>query len=69
MQRLARYVVLNPVRAKVERAEDYRWSSYRATAGLAAPPKWLSLEPLVPFFGERQSWRANYSSMVTVQGV
>ena len=30
-----RYVVLNPVRAKmVDRPEDYRWSSYRATSGL-----------------------------------
>ncbi len=65
MQRLARYVVLNSVRAKmVERAEDYRWSSYRATAGLIAAPKWLALEPLIPFFGERQSWRANYVAYV-----
>jgi putative transposase len=30
-----RYVVLNPVRAKlVAHPADYRWSSYRATAGL-----------------------------------
>lgn len=34
---LARYIVLNPVRARmVERPEDYRWSSYRATVGLKA---------------------------------
>lgn len=66
MQRLARYVVLNPVRAKmVERAEDYEWSSYRATAGLVAAPKWLRLEPLVPFFGGSQSWRANYIAYVS----
>lgn len=39
-----RYVVLNPVRAKmVERPEDYRWSSYRATAGLEAAPAWLDV--------------------------
>jgi len=32
---LARYVVLNPVRAKMVRAcKDWQWSSYRATAGL-----------------------------------
>ena len=32
---LARYVVLNPVRARVcEQPELFRWSSYRATAGL-----------------------------------
>ena len=41
---LLRYVVLNPVRAKmVERPEDYRWSSYRATAGLETPPSWLDV--------------------------
>jgi len=38
---LARYVVLNPVRAKMVRAcKDWRWSSYRATAGF---------EPASPF--------------------
>lgn len=41
---LLRYVVLNPVRAKmVERPEDYRWSSYRATAGLEVAPAWLDV--------------------------
>jgi len=31
---LARYIVLNPVRAQMVRsAKDWRWSSYRATAG------------------------------------
>ncbi|HEY2094570.1 MAG TPA: transposase [Thermoanaerobaculia bacterium] len=37
-----RYVVLNPVRANmVARPEDYRWSSYRGTAGLESAPEWL----------------------------
>jgi hypothetical protein len=41
---LLRYVVLNPVRAKmVERPEQYRWSSYRATAGLDVAPAWLDV--------------------------
>ncbi|MCK4570657.1 transposase [Candidatus Bipolaricaulota bacterium] len=32
---LCRYVVLNPVRANmVQRAEDWKWSSYRATVGM-----------------------------------
>lgn len=40
---VARYVPLNPVRAKiVERPEDYEWSSYRATAGLAPAPRFLT---------------------------
>lgn len=39
---LLRYIALNPVRAGlVASAEDWRWSSYRATAGLVAAPEWL----------------------------
>jgi putative transposase len=46
-----RYVVLNPVRAKMcERPEDYRWSSYRATAGLENAPEWLDLDPVYRLF-------------------
>src|SRR5262245_24166106 len=38
-----RYVVLNPVRAGlVQNAEDWVWSSYRSTAGLAPSPRWLT---------------------------
>lgn len=40
---LARYIVLNPVRANlVARAEDWPWSSYRLMTGTAAPPSWLN---------------------------
>lgn len=39
---LCRYVVLNPVRAgAVTSARAWRWSSYRATAGLIPAPEWL----------------------------
>ena len=38
-----RYVVLNPVAAGLcERAEDWEWSSYRATAGLERNPGFLA---------------------------
>ncbi|MDD5263427.1 MAG: transposase [Candidatus Bipolaricaulis sp.] len=40
---LARYVVLNPVRAEMVRsAKDWRWSSYRATAALVGAPLFLT---------------------------
>jgi REP-associated tyrosine transposase len=40
---LCRYVVLNPVRARlVKRAGEWLWSSYRATAGQSACPAWLT---------------------------
>jgi REP element-mobilizing transposase RayT len=49
---LARYVVLNPVRAKtVRRPADYPWSSYRATAGLCGAPPCLTRDWLLYQFG------------------
>ncbi len=43
-----RYVVLNPVRAGlVEKAEDWAWSSYAATAGLAPRPALLTTSLLL----------------------
>ena len=48
---LARYVVLNPVRAKLVRsARDWRWSSYRATAGQTDPPGFLTIAWLLSQF-------------------
>ncbi|CAN5214342.1 transposase [soil metagenome] len=42
------YVVVNPLRAGLVRSpEDWKWSSYRATAGLAAAPPFLETR-LVP---------------------
>jgi len=61
-----RYVVLNPVRAHmVERPENYKWSSYRATAGLDAAPDWLDLASVLPFFHpDRDEAQANYREFV-----
>lgn len=47
-----RYVVLNPVRAGLcDTADDWRWSSFRATAGLAAVPSFLEVAWLHDQFG------------------
>ena len=41
---VCRYVDLNPVRAQmVDHPDAYRWSSYRALAGLADRPDWLDV--------------------------
>ena len=65
MQRVARYVVLNPVRAKmVAKPDEYRWSSYPATAGLVPVPEWLAVGELIPYFGEQQTWQKNYVAYV-----
>jgi len=53
---LARYVVLNPVRAgMVPTPDEWRWSSYRATAGLAPAPSWLTINWLLAAFSGRHS--------------
>jgi hypothetical protein len=42
---LARYIVLNPVRARTVRsARDWPWSSYRATAGMVEGPGFLTTD-------------------------
>lgn len=64
---LARYVVLNPVRAAMVRsARDWRWSSYRATAGLIEPPSWLHVDWLLARFdSHRQSAIRAYRRFVS----
>jgi REP element-mobilizing transposase RayT len=53
---LARYIVLNPIRAQmVRRVQDWPWSSYRATAGLTEVPDWLETTWILSAFGQRQS--------------
>jgi putative transposase len=50
---LARYIVLNPVRGKMARsARDWPWSSYRATAGQADPPEFLTVDWLLSQFDD-----------------
>jgi putative transposase len=48
---VSRYVVLNPLRAGIcDRPEQWPWSSYRATAGLAAAPPFLTTDWLLAQF-------------------
>jgi putative transposase len=63
---VARYVVLNPVRAgMVEQPEDYVWSSYRATIGESPLPGWLaSDELLLHFADDRGRAEARYRCFV-----
>lgn len=63
---LARYVVLNPVRANmVQRVEEWPWSSYRATAGNVDAPPWLEVDGLLGrFSGSRREARRRYVQFV-----
>jgi putative transposase len=50
---LARYIVLNPVRAEMVRsAKDWKWSSYRTTADLTKGPNWLATDWLLSQFAK-----------------
>ncbi|MGX2038897.1 REP-associated tyrosine transposase [Methylocaldum sp. MU1018] len=52
---LARYVVLNPVRAgMVGDVGDWPWSSYAAVVGLAPAPAWLQTHWLLGRFGRKR---------------
>ncbi len=53
---LARYVVLNPVRAAmVKSAGQWPWSSYRATIGKTPIPGWLTVDALLARFAARRA--------------
>ena len=52
---LARYVVLNPVRAKMVRSvRHWPWSSYRATAGQEEPLSFLTTEWILSQFSDQR---------------
>ncbi|MBI3755959.1 MAG: transposase [Deltaproteobacteria bacterium] len=50
-----RYVVLNPVRAKmVEAPEEWKWSSYRGTAGIETPHLSVTTDWILGQFGTKK---------------
>ena len=52
---LARYIVLNPVRARMVRsAKNWPWSSYRATVGISEPKGGLGIDWLLSQFAKRK---------------
>jgi len=54
LMELSRYVVLNPVRARMVRsARDWAWSNYRASAGMVPAPGWLETDWILAAFAER----------------
>jgi putative transposase len=64
--RAHRYVVRNPVEAGLRTTpEAWRFSSYRATAGLAPAPAFLTVDPLLALFGrDRRRARQRYRAFV-----
>jgi putative transposase len=55
LKELCRYVVLNPVRARMVKGPgDWKWSSYRATAGMEKAEPWLETGWILGQFGKTQ---------------
>ena len=67
---LCRYVVLNPVRARLVRhPRGWGWSSYRATAGEESAPTWCAVDWVLGHFGRgRTQARRAYRRFVE-QGI
>ena len=67
---LARYVVLNPVRAAlVDHPQAWRWGSYQYMIGEREPPVWLNIEWLLSQFGHSsERARIRYREFV-MQGI
>ena len=66
---LCRYVVLNPIRARmVKRIERYAWSSYPATMGLAERPQWLNTDWLLSQFGRQRAAAQRHYAEFVAQG-
>ncbi len=63
---LCRYVVLNPVRAKmVKNVEEWQWSSYRASVAMIKPPDYLTTDWILGLFSSKRGIaRRKYQNFV-----
>jgi REP element-mobilizing transposase RayT len=53
LKELCRYVVLNPVRARmVKHPKEWKWSSYQATVGYGKPEPWMEVDWILSQFGK-----------------
>lgn len=67
---LARYIVLNPVRAgMVKTPNDWAWSSYRASMGLEPAPPWLAEDGLLAMFAKRRSLAQQRYAQFVSEGI
>lgn len=70
LRELCRYVVLNPVRARMVRdPADWPWSSYAPTAGLVACPDWLAAGLVLELFSTSPGRARNSYRRFVAEGV
>lgn len=66
---LSRYIVLNPLRAKmVRRVQDWRWSSYRASVGLSPAEAFLAVDAVLSQFARRRDVARERYAQFVAQG-
>src|SRR4030042_1943386 len=67
---LCRYVVLNPLRARLStRPQHWKWSSYKATAGLENPRPFLTIDWILGQFGPRRKTAQNHYRRFVTEGI
>jgi putative transposase len=67
---LARYVVLNPVRAGMVPAPgDWPWSSYRAMVGEVPAPGWLETDAVLRVFSDERTTAVNGYRRLKAEGI
>ncbi len=67
---LCRYIVLNPVRARmVKSAGNWPWSSYRAMLGMQDAPQGLSVDAVLAQFGRGRSLARQRYARFVEQGI
>jgi putative transposase len=65
LRELCRYVVLNPVRARmVDSVSDWHWSSYLPTLGRVESPPWLATQEVLALFGTSAQAQRAYERFV-----
>jgi putative transposase len=66
---VARYIVLNPVRAQMVRTPgEWPWSSYRAMVGAAAAPEWLETRSILAAFGVTEAKAVKHYARFVAEG-
>lgn len=67
---LCRYVVLNPVRVGlIRKPEQWRWSNYKATIGLAKRPSFLTIDWVLSQFGGRKRMAMEKYRRFVMEGI
>jgi len=67
---LSRYVVLNPVRAKmISKPEEWKWSSYRYTAGIKKAPVYLTTDWILGHFSKNKTEAQKLYSKFSKEGI